>query len=261
MKRLLKSSRWQAIIAAIAACVAIAFGAPDEQADQLSELLMKIIALLVTIGAGGTAAEDFARNIKLGASEKPAAQKFAGKVGNKRNARTPSSSASALVVLMSAIAVLAGNGACTSMTLPGWDTRQAHMAKNHMRWTGDDDVEINDETTHRGTTIMAAGEVALKDDGTIDTENSYLSSYFYRKTDPEQVAGSYQHLAGQNAQVAISGFGLLGEVMREYFALRRATGGSGGGEASADAGGIAEAIRELRDDVQTIKKLLPTAPP
>jgi hypothetical protein len=96
-----------------------------------------------------------------------------------------------------------------SLATPGFDTRLPHEASNFLGWDAEGNLIIRDKTTHDGEQTVAGGEIYLNADGTIDTERSKLEYYFHRKSRPETVGESYQHLSDNNAVVA----GIIAQVV------------------------------------------------
>jgi len=116
-------------------------------------------------------------------------------------------------------------GGC-SLLLPGLDTRVAHTAKSETHWSKDGDFRLIEDTTHRRMVLTVEGtnvEVELNDEGNpikiTGAENALVE-----RSDPAEVAGSYQHLATQNLAFGTGLMQLAGQMFGDYMALQRQRG-------------------------------------
>ena len=111
-----------------------------------------------------------------------------------------------------------------SFLAPGYDTRQALLAKNHLNWLADGSAEITDETTHNGTTLLFESAASNPDGATVELNPAGMpvvkgaTALFYRKTDPDAAADAYMKLAEQN-QLAWSNtmqamLGMTGQILQ-----------------------------------------------
>lgn len=210
MNRLLRSSKFQAAIAAIVGCVAVALGMSEDKADQIASSIMTVITVLTGIYMATAAAEDVAAKLKAGSSQPPQPAK-------------PPNIVPMLMLLVMAAPLLTLSSGC-SFLMPGADVRQAAEARSETSWDKDSNLSLSENTTHNRRVVMAEGEAITAEyyaDGTpkkVDGATQLLSQV----SEPKDAMGGYMYLAQKNAEV----LGRLAEMverMTPYVAGPRVT--------------------------------------
>lgn len=92
----------------------------------------------------------------------------------------------------------------SSCLTPGLDARIAAQAKSRTLWTAQDDLSIEEDTTHNRELIAAEGEgVTLTMDGNGHATGVTGGTHvLWQRSEPKDVMTAYMQLAIENAKVA-----------------------------------------------------------
>jgi len=127
-------------------------------------------------------------------------------------------------VLIIGLCVLWASGCSHLWT--GMDARTASLAKHKFNWDANDALTMEDATTHTGCTLFIQGDansitVTPGENGTPPTITG-ACGVFWRASNPEVVAGSYQHAIGETQQTQRETVSAIRDIVGDVVGLKKA---------------------------------------
>ncbi len=173
MKRLFSSSKAVITMMGILSLVLVSFGVSEEQASEITDLLMKLITALVVAYSAATAVED-------GLTKRPG-----GKVGG-----FVTKSLLLSMVMLPSVALIAG---C------GYDDRVRARHDTLTEWGADDSLKISENTTHNRVTLMVESRDGEGVSVTLDEHGiptiTGVTHLLYQRSSPTDVMSGHIKIA------------------------------------------------------------------